>query len=226
VNPFGTTARAIELEGDHLLVTKRGLRASVSFPDICEAACLRKGALGTTLSLQSSEQSNVILRGAGHADARAFADRVKAAWVSFNTGALDREAHRFDRLHDAIFGLARPGRYPAACSLAQLLQDARFLDASLLSKLKAEAIGADRAKRVALVRKFVADPRAARAIGGRSCSFVERRQRAGGLSIGDRRRSSVGIGLARRGDVPECRGTARDVCCDDAGAAHPAFAGR
>lgn len=37
------------------------------------------------------------------------------------------------------------------------------MDATLLSKLKAEAIGSDRAERVALVRKFVADPRAARA---------------------------------------------------------------
>ncbi len=61
--------------------------ASVSMADLGEAPALRKGALGTTLSLQSTGQSNVILRGAGHADARAFADSVKAAWVSFNTGA-------------------------------------------------------------------------------------------------------------------------------------------
>ena len=137
--------------------------ASISMADIGEVPALRKGVLGTTLTLQSSGQSNVILRGAGHADARAFADSVKAAWVRFNTDAFDREAHRFDRLHAAVSGLARPGQYPAACSLALVLQDARSLDATLLSKLKSEAIGTDRAERVALVRKFVADPRAARA---------------------------------------------------------------
>ena len=163
MNPFGTTARAIELQDDHLLVTGRRMPASVSLADIGEAPALRKGAFGTTLSLQSSGQNNVILRGAGHADARAFADSVKAAWISFNTGAFDREAHRFDRLHAAVSGLARPGRYPAACSLALVLQDARSLDATLLSKLKSEAIGTDRAEHAALVRKFVADPRAARA---------------------------------------------------------------
>jgi len=162
VNPFGTTARAIELAGDHLLVTGRSMPASVSLADVGEAPTLRKGALGTTLSLQSSGQSNVMLRGAAHADARAFADSVKAAWISFNTDAFDREAQRFDRLHAAVSGLARPGRYPAACSLALVIQDARFLDATLLSKLRSEAIGADKAERVALVRKFVADPRAAR----------------------------------------------------------------
>ena len=163
MNPFGTTARAIELQGDQLLVTGRSMPASVSMADLGEAPALRKGALGTTLSLQSTGQSNVILRGAGHADARAFADRVKAAWVSFNTGAFDREAHRFDRLNAAVSELARPSRYPAACSLALVLQDARSLDTTLLSKLRSEAIGTDRAERVALVRKFVADPRAARA---------------------------------------------------------------
>jgi len=163
VNPFGTTARAMELQGDHLLVTGRSMPASVSLADISEAPALRKGAFGTTLSLQSSGQNNVILRGAGHADARAFADSVKAAWISFNTSAFDREVHRFDRLHAAVSGLARPVRYPAACSVALVLQDARSLDATLLSRLRSEAIGSDRAERVALVRKFVADPRVARA---------------------------------------------------------------
>ena len=132
VNPFGTTARAMELQGDHLLVTGRSMLASVSLADISEAPALRKGAFGTTLSLQSSGQNNVILRGAGHADARAFADSVKAAWISFNTSAFDREVHRFDRLHAAVSGLARPVRYPAACSVALVLQDARSLDATLL----------------------------------------------------------------------------------------------
>jgi DNA helicase IV len=152
VNPFGATARAIELQGDHLLVTGRNMPASVSLANIGEVPALRKGALGTTLSMQSSGQSNLILRGAGHADARAFADSVKAAWISFNTGAFDREAHRFDRLHAAVSGLAPPGRYPAACSLALVLQDARSLDATLLSKLKSEAIGTDRAERVEPLR--------------------------------------------------------------------------
>ena len=143
VNPFGTTARAIELEGDHILITKREMPASVSLADVREPSTIRKGGLGTTLSLQASGHGNVILRGAGHADARALADSVKAAWVSFNTAAFEREAHRFDRLHAAVPGLARPNRYPAACSLALVLQDSRSLDGSLLSKLKAEAIGGD-----------------------------------------------------------------------------------
>lgn len=127
VNPFGSTARAIELQGDLLLVTGRSIPATVSLADIGEAPALRKGALGTTLSLQSSGQSNVILRGAGYADACSFADSVKAAWVKFNSEAFDREAQRFDRLHAAVSGLARPGRYPAACCMTTILNDARSL---------------------------------------------------------------------------------------------------
>lgn len=163
MNPFGTTARAIELQGDQIFVIERSARASISLADIGAEPAIRQGALGTTLSLQSSGQSKVILRGANHADARAFANSVKAAWINFNTGLFDREAHQFDQLHFAVSHLALPGRYPAACDVAPLLGDARSLDATLLSRLRSEAIRTDRAERVALVRKFVADPRSARA---------------------------------------------------------------
>ena len=64
-NPFGTTARAIALEGDHLLITKRGQPASVSLADVGEAPTFLKGALGTTLSLQASGHEQITLRGAG-----------------------------------------------------------------------------------------------------------------------------------------------------------------
>ena len=46
--------------------------------------------------------------------------------------------------------------------MAPLLTDARSLAATLLSKLQPQAIGPDRSKRVAQVRKFVAEPAAAR----------------------------------------------------------------
>ena len=61
--------------------------------------------------------------------------------------------------------LAAPPRYPAACQIAPLLEDARALDASLLSKLHAEAIGPEAVARIAPVRKFAGDPRTARANG-------------------------------------------------------------
>ena len=160
-NPFGTTARAMELQGDRLLVSGRYTPASVSLAEISAAPALRKGAFGTTLSVQTSVK-NVLLRCANHAEARAFAQSVQAAWIRFNIDAFEREAPRFDQLHTAVSNLAHPSRYPAACSLAPVLQDARSLDASLLSKLRPEAIGTERVARVSLVRQFVADPRAAR----------------------------------------------------------------
>ena len=102
------------------------------------------------------------MRGVGYSDALAFSEDVKKAWISFNLSALEKEAFRFDRIHAAVASLKRPGRYPAACRIAPLLQHGRALDATLLSKLQPEAIGPDRAERVKLVRNFVADPRRAR----------------------------------------------------------------
>ncbi len=113
--------------------------------------------------LPSRGCDDIILRGASYFDASTFAEGVKSAWIAFNLAALDREAKRFNRLYAAVSALARPSRYPAACSIAPSLEDARALDATLLSKLQPTAIGSERAERVALVRKFVVDPRTARA---------------------------------------------------------------
>lgn len=123
---------------------------------------LRKGLLGTCLTLQFQNSSNVVLRGAKHADASAFADQVRKAWGQFFLSALEREAARFNRLHTAIASLAAPARYPAACGLAPILRDARTLDAVLLSRLQPDVIGPANAQRVTQVRKFLADPRGAR----------------------------------------------------------------
>ncbi len=122
-----------------------------------------KGALGTMLTLSSGENDDIILKGASNFDAKTFSDGVKDAWICFNLAAFEKEAGRFERIHAAVAALTRPNRYPAACSMAPLLTDARSLDATLLSKLQPQAIGPDKTQSVAQVRKFVAEPAAARA---------------------------------------------------------------
>lgn len=163
VNPFGSTAKILELDGDNLRATKRGETAQLSLADIQEPPIVRKGALGSTLTVRSGAQADTILRGASYSEAVDFSNKVQRAWVDFNVAALEREADRFDRLHAAVFALATPVQYPSACSMEPLLDDARDLNAKLLSKLQREAIGAERMLRVDRVRKFVAEPRAARA---------------------------------------------------------------
>ena len=163
LNPFGKTARVLELDGHDLRISKRQQTARVSLADVREPPSVRRGPLGSTLIVPSNGQSDIILRGASHADALDFSEGVKRAWVSFNLAALDREAVRFDYLHAAVCALANPTRYPAACSIGPIAVAARELDLTLLSKLQREAIGAETMVRVDCVRKFAADPQAARA---------------------------------------------------------------
>jgi len=111
------------------------------------------------------EHDDIALRGAAHFAAREFSEYLKDAWVRFSLSALEREAARFERILVGVRGLARPIHYPAACQISPLLDDARALDASLLSKLHSESIGLEATERIAVVRKFAADPRTARAIG-------------------------------------------------------------
>lgn len=157
VNPFGTTFQAMELDGDYLRVTRRGLTSSVSLEAISAAPLVRKGTVGATMTVATAER-HLVVRGLRHPDAYLFAEEVKRAWIGFNLSALEREADSLLRLHRAIAELAKPTRYPAACQVAPLLSDARALETLLLSKLQPDAIGPDQAERVALVRKFAAEP--------------------------------------------------------------------
>ena len=151
------------LDGDHIRITRRSQVATVSLQALTSAPALRKGMLGTALTINSQEHDDVTLKGAGTVAATEFAEEIKEAWTRFNLKALEKEAARLDGLLGAVLALAAPSRYPAACQIVPLLDDARKLDASLLSKLNAEAIGAEVVARIAPVRKFASEPRTARA---------------------------------------------------------------
>lgn len=161
-DPLGKSARAMELDGDHIRITRRGLVAAMPLQLVASPPSLRKGMLGTTLTISSGDDNGAMLKGAGYQEALDFSKAVKAAWVRFNLSALEKEAARLDRTLAGVLALAAPRRYPSACQFAPLLDDARTLETSLLSKLNAEAIGAEAVARIAPVRKFAVDPRTAR----------------------------------------------------------------
>ena len=163
VNPFGTTAKVFELDGSELRAINRGQTARLSLADVCKPPTVRKGALGSTMTVPTGAHANTILRGASYADAVEFSDKLTRAWVDFNVAAFEREADLFDRLEASVSALKKPDQYPAACNIEPLLVDARDLDVTLLSKLQRQAIGSERMVRIDRVRKFVADPRVARA---------------------------------------------------------------
>jgi DNA helicase-4 len=153
----------MELDGDHIKITQRGQIASLPLQALTNAPALRNGMLGTALTINSQERATFTLKTASHAAATGFADEVKKAWTRINLAALEKEAARLDRVLLGVLGLAAPSRYPSACQIAPLLDDARALNASLLSKLNADAIGPEGVARISPVRKFAADPRTARA---------------------------------------------------------------
>ncbi len=155
----------MELDGDQIRITRRGQVAAMPLQALTNAPALRKGMLGAALTINSQEYDEVTLKAADHFAAGKFAEEVKEAWTRFNLAALEKEAARLNKILAGVQELAAPPRYPSACQIAPLLDEARTLDSSLLSKLNAEAIGAEAAARIAPVRKFAVDPRTARANG-------------------------------------------------------------
>ena len=162
-DPFGKGARKMELEADGIRIGYGNQTSSISLENMANPPALKKGRLGTSLTIRSGDALGITLRGAGHKEAQDFSEAVKTAWTRFNLSALEKEAALLDTVLAGVLSLAAPSQYPAACQIAPLLDEARALDASLLSKLNADAIGPEVFARISPVRKFVADPRTARA---------------------------------------------------------------
>ncbi len=163
MNPLGRLPSAIELRGRYLQVMQRGQTMSQSLETMKSAPLCSRSLFGTTLTIPMVDGSHIVLRGASRAAAAAFSNALTSAWVEFNIEALQGSAERFAKIHDAINGILKAEHYPAACLIEPILQDAKALDASLLSKLHPEAIGLEAYGLVTFIRRFVADPRSVRA---------------------------------------------------------------
>ncbi|MFO1089946.1 MAG: AAA family ATPase [Hyphomicrobiales bacterium] len=153
------------LDGDHIQITRRGQTSSVSLQALLGPPHIEKRVLGTSLSIYLDGRPHVSLKGSHYEDALAFSREVREAWIQFNVRALARASSHLEAIVASIRALAAPLEYPAACKVAPLLEKARALDASILSKIRPQAIDAVASARVATVRSFSADPQTVRAAG-------------------------------------------------------------
>lgn len=148
----------MRLEDDDIHISRRGLTTPVAVQSLAQAPGLRSGLLGTTVTIDADHGSLHVLRGARENEARAFSEAVTRAWTGLNLAALEKESSRIETVRNSILSLAKPDRYPSACLIQPLLEEARALDRSLLSKVLPEAIGPEASSRIAPIRSFAAAP--------------------------------------------------------------------
>jgi DNA helicase-4 len=158
-NPFGKTARSASLDGKYLRLVGNRRESTVPLEDVSGPPTIRRGLLGTALTISVAGSEDTVVRGVTFRDASGFRDRLENAWIEFNLAALERHGQVVDRLREELDELMdQPSRYPAACVIDPLLADIRELDVSLLSKLHPSAIGADAVALIAPLRSFAAEP--------------------------------------------------------------------
>lgn len=162
VDPFGRSARSLEIVGTNLRMSRRGRAVEIPLQDVSAAPTVKQGKLGASLRIASEGNSEIYLKGAGKAEAVAFAAAIREAWTRTNRDILDTQESRLESVLSRISKLQAPSRYPAACAVTPLLEEARALSKSL-SKVRLEAVGQEAAEKIARVSHFSADPRTARA---------------------------------------------------------------
>lgn len=157
LNPFGTHARGIEYRYPELIIDARRSR-KVHLRNLASSPSATKGLLGTTVCIQMDDGSDVALKGANHQQALLFAQEVQRSWGAFNVGLFEEKRGEIDIILRAIDELGRPTRYPAACILSPVLDAARALEKTLLSKLPSEAIGEVNFAQIQKIRDFIERP--------------------------------------------------------------------
>lgn len=173
-DPLGRCARTLELDDGQIRIAHRdGHQTSMSLRFLVKEPHLGKGMLGPSVTVTLEREGDFRLKGVSYPAALKFAEDVKSAWTRFNIAALEQETMRLEFVLTGLNELASPSRYPAACQMQLILDEARDLEAALLSKLHPEAIGARNMARIEPVRKFAADPRTARANGIASFINIE-----------------------------------------------------
>ena len=162
VNPFGLTAKAVELDGDFLRVLRRRGVEVISLQAVSAAPIVRRGLVASRLVVPLADAADIVLKGARGGDIAPFAAHINEAWIRLTLEALESARPRIDRLLVELRGLAKPTFYPAACLMEPLLAEARALDVGLLCKLSQEVVGAEEMEKIAPIRQFTADPKTAR----------------------------------------------------------------
>lgn len=156
LNPFGVHARSLEYQNDRLRVTARHNR-SIHISSLTTAPRVTKGLGGGRLQISVDDGTKVALRGAKYADAISFSDSITADWVAYNTSRFEAERLAIDAILRTIAELSQPVRYPSACTLSPILEQARAINTEILSKLTEEAIGEQRFKQIQSINGFVHD---------------------------------------------------------------------
>lgn len=149
--------------GDEGLFVSSGRTAdSVEFGSIVAEPSVENGPLGSAVLIRTDMRGEVRLPAADPAEARRFVEALRGAWRGFTLAKLDGEASRIDWLLGFIADLDTPRRYPAACFVRAAHEGAETLHRTVLSRLNAEALGAEQAARLAPISRFATDGRGLR----------------------------------------------------------------
>ncbi len=156
-NPFGMHARGMEYRDRELLIDARRV-LKIQLSNLAASPATTNGLLATTIRIQIDDGSNIALKGVDHQNAHIFVRHVQEDWIAFNVELLEEKRSEIDAILSALEALDLPTRYPAACVLAPILDQAWALDTMLFSKLPSEALGKAHSQQVQKIRDFIGNP--------------------------------------------------------------------
>ncbi|MCE8509212.1 hypothetical protein KBY28_12220 [Ruegeria pomeroyi] len=185
LNPIGQHAKGIEYRDSQLCVSARPSR-KIHLNDIDSAPLVTHKLLGSEITIRCDDGHGTTLKGANRRCATEFAKTIEADWIAHNTERFEGSRSSIDAVLMAIAELEAPTRYPSACLVHPVAEQARHLDESLIAKLPMAAIGEDAHRQARTIQHFA---RNAGQIRSRAISTFEQQQLANSGIVTDKRQS-------------------------------------
>lgn len=154
LNPLGKHAKRLEYRDGQLDVSARRSR-TIHLNGIAAAPVVTDRLLGSDLTIRCDDGHTTSLKGANRRSAKEFARTVETDWINHNTERFEASRSSIDAVLGAIAELGQPTKYPSACLVHPVVEQARHLNESLLARLPMASIGEYAQRQVRDVQGFI-----------------------------------------------------------------------
>ena len=154
LNPLGKHAKSLEYRDGQLDVSARRSR-TIHLNGIAAAPVVTDRLLGSDLTIRCDDGHTTSLKGANRRSAIEFARTVETDWINHNTERFEASRSSIDAVLGAIAELGQPTKYPSACLVHPVVEQARHLNESLLARLPKASIGEHAQRQVGEVQGFI-----------------------------------------------------------------------
>lgn len=172
LNPLGRYAKSFDYTGGTIHVSgQRNL--TIPLDSLAVGPTVTHGFFGSGVELHGDGDVRAFLRGAKREAATEFSKSIEADWVALNRQRFEGSRASINTILKVVQELENATRYPSACLINPVLEQAKRLNDGILTRLPIETLDAETQQQAKAIQNFA---RNANQMRQRAIASYEKRQ--------------------------------------------------